>query len=60
MILASMIKPMSEQLRQATLRAYEESFAHGVQATTEQQMIEFLERLGYRVTAPRKETPEAA
>ena len=60
MILASKIKPMSEQMRQATLRAYQESFGHGPQSSTERQMIDFLERLGYRVVAPGTETAKAA
>ena len=60
MILASKMKPMSEQVRQATLRAYQESFGHGPQSSTAQQMIEFLERLGYCVIAPSEETPKAA
>jgi hypothetical protein len=60
MVLASTTKPMSEQMRQATLRAYLESFGHGPQSSTEQQMIDFLERLGYRVLAPAKESAKAA
>ena len=61
MIIASKIKPISEQVRQATLRAYEESFGHGPRASaTAQQMIEHLQRLGYRVVAPDTEASKAA
>ena len=52
MIVASRIPQSTEQVRQATLRAQEA--AGRTQRTTvpEQPIIEYLERLGYRVLAP--------
>jgi len=60
MILPWTIRPMSEQVRQATLRAYAQAEGRGETAAPEQRMVEHLRGLGYLVISPAAPEAKAA